>query len=738
MNKYVYIPKSIRESIKPLKRGYPKNVKLMVFDCETHSAKTGRAYLLTLYNGVEVKHEWIEEKDNENIPIEVKGGKLQKIKVSKVFFKFIDYLFEECTKVEDTFLLYAHNLEFDLSAVMDNIFPILFSYGSKTQPSYTITLLNGNTFYIKIYGNKLWWAKISLQVKGEKKKRKIIVIDTFNYFNSSLYRISRELKLKHTKFERPEFVERREAPSNLNEMHQLLRYCDFEIKATYDLANWILNRHKEYDVSISVSIADLASKIFRKKYMSEPLPQAPRNDVKLYAYLDAQGKEYVSQFLDLKDKKVMTQRNIFSKEQEKYIIEECQRYEVLKGVMSLAELTYHGGRASSFIGNLCEVSEVNCYDYNSFYPYAMTQLPPLTKGEWKKVDSFDNEYEGFYEVTGLVKKCKYPIILPYSERFKFVGVRKDEKISNAPLVSYEIREALRLRELKIEKIRGYVWIPNKDAINPFKDYVEYFFKMKRDESIDSSFRWYYKIQLNSLYGKCIQTNPYPEYVNQPDFKVLDKDTNNVVSLKKRVYGGGLYLPHVASWITSFCRAKLHSDLHKYNALTCSTDSFMTKQQIPLNEIGNELGQLKIDNLNGLLLFFRPKLYIYFTESISKEIQKRDSLREYLKYINFKSNQNISLTMKYALHGYRGTINDLLEMYKKKNNDYIYKHFWKTRESIIQKKPERIRVVEDRKSKLNINWENERMLCGLTPNKAKDEKDLCIYPRCFECAYGKEI
>ena len=95
-------------------------------------------------------------------------------------------------------------------------------------------------------------------------------------------------------------------------------------------------------------------------------------------------------------------------------------------------------------------------------------------------------------------------------------------------------------------------------------------------------------------------------------------------------------------------------------------------------------------------------------------------------------------MKYALHGFRGTINDLLEMYKEKDNDYIFKHFWKTKESIIQGVPEKIRVVEDKEQRINVDWSKERMMCGLTPEKARKEKELCIYPNCFNCGCGAEI
>lgn len=78
------------------------------------------------------------------------------------------------------------------------------------------------------------------------------------------------------------------------------------------------------------------------------------------------------------------------------------------------------------------------------------------------------------------------------------------------------------------------------------------------------------------------------------------------------------------------------------------------------------------------------------------------------------------------------------MYRDNSNSYMYKHFWKTKESIIQGHPEKIRVVEQKQQKLNVDWTRDRMLCGLIAKKAMEKKELCIYPDCFNCAYGAEI
>ena len=53
MDKQVIIPKYLQEAINPLSRGYPKKVKLLVFDVETEN---GKPYFLIFNNGEKVKY----------------------------------------------------------------------------------------------------------------------------------------------------------------------------------------------------------------------------------------------------------------------------------------------------------------------------------------------------------------------------------------------------------------------------------------------------------------------------------------------------------------------------------------------------------------------------------------------------------------------------------------------------------------------------------------------------------
>jgi hypothetical protein len=329
--------------------------------------------------------------------------------------------------------------------------------------------------------------------------------------------------------------------------------------------------HKRYDTAVSVSASHFASKVFKKHFLKTKIPQVP------------------------------------------------------SWVRWLAEQSIHGGGASTFVDGIAVIPNVNYYDYNSFYPWAMANLPPLTDGRWQKVNDFADEFEGFYQVNGYVHKCRYPLILKNAGNFEFAN---DEYVKHAPVVSYELREALKHEEIDLAKLKGYIWVPSKNAENPFKDYVEEFYRLKRETPEDDPRRETYKLLLNSLYGKTYQAIRLTDYKEEPEL-VWNPKLNRCVKNRILYRAGGIYLPHVGSWITSMCRAKLHEDLHRYEAIDCATDSFKTKRNdIPT---GSGLGELKHEH-HGLLLLIRPKLYVMFSEEIQKEVMGEfgGDLRGWLK------------------------------------------------------------------------------------------------------------
>jgi len=636
MDKDVRLPPYLQNGVPPLKNHYPENVNLLAFDTET---ARGLPYLLTFYDGKEASF------------IDV-----SRATALDIFFEYLD---SHCVKSKKTHwsnLLFAHNLQFDLTAILCEREAEIFRFLHPPPVEHQ----KGT---IKVYCGKTWFAQVIM-----KNGRYVKVLDSANFIKGSLYDISRSLALATPKPKRPYFVENGRAPRNQDEWWRLHGYCKAEIMAQYQLGQFILGMHEQYNCGISVSASQLSSKVFRRHYLKSLIPQTP-------PYL-----------------------------------------------RSLVERTIHGGRASVFTPTPTVISNVRQYDYNSFYPWAMTELPPITSGEWKETDYFVDEFEGFYLVTGYVQQCKYPILLRNSYSFDYAN---GERVVDVPTCSYELREAIKCREIDIESVRGYVWIPDGNSENPFRDYVLDFYNKKNSTPKDNSLHITYKLLLNTLYGKTFQAVRQTDYEEEPD-QVWNESQQRAVRNRILYRAGGMYLPHIASWITSMCRARLHSDLHKYEAIDCATDSFKTIQRI---QESDALGGLRLD-CEGLLLLVRPKVYIMFSPKI-QEVESFGNLREYLKR-NLNQLNTTTDIVRYATHGFWGTPRQLLELYVEKGNEYTVQHMTKIREAIRQGKQARIMTTQRRT--LRVNWEDELGLCGFKKKDAIHTYEMCNL-QCLRCPYG---
>lgn len=610
MDKQVFLPCYLQSGVKPLKQGFPKRVRLLVFDTETCK---GKPYLLTFFDGEHVNCIKVDEET--------------------VLDRFLKYLLQHCTSRKYSYVLFAHNLPFDITAVFTKYETKIFPY-----KTFTYTHLDKETkkpiATVKFFSHKVWFVQIHLY-NGVNVK----VVDSASFLKGSLYELSRTLHFKYVKRKRPSFVEEGLKPANHKEWLELYRYCYDEIRAEYELAKYILDMHQKYNATFTVSIAQLASKIFRKHFLKEPIPQIPEH------------------------------------------------------IRRLAESTIHGGRASVFIPTPALITDVSMYDYNSFYPFSMANLPNITEGEWKKIDYFDNKHEGFYLVSGYVHPCRIPLIIKSLNRMDFAN---GEHVKNLPISSYELREALTSNEITLTKIKGYVWKPSSTARNPFRDYVLYFYNLKEQYEKDSPLYIQAKLLLNSLYGKCYQTLIHPRSEQQEDYRIIP-ELKKIVKIETLYKAGGLYLPHIGSWISSQCRALLHHDLHRYQGLDCATDSFKTKLNIPTN---HDLGSLKKE-CEGMLLLLRTKLYVMFSKQRQREILNYGDFREYLKK-EYKIMQIGEDIVKHALHGFQGDIYTLLRLIAENKQNYIVKHMVKIREAIRQRRQPRIMINQQRGIK--INWE----------------------------------
>ena len=81
-------------------------------------------------------------------------------------------------------------------------------------------------------------------------------------------------------------------------------------------------------------------------------------------------------------------------------------------IQEMAFRSYYGGRFEilkrGFIGN------AYLYDINSAYPYAITQIPDLTKGKWVKRKSIHPKAKlGFFKIIANIPDCEYIPPFPF-------------------------------------------------------------------------------------------------------------------------------------------------------------------------------------------------------------------------------------------------------------------------------------------------------------------------------------
>ncbi len=636
MDKHITIPHYLVLGVFPSKRGFPKDHEIIVCDTET---AMGKPYLIQFYDGEDIT--------------------LREVDTDTIFPVFIKYLNEKCMHKGTSRIVFFHNMQFDITAILDK-YPEIFQYNKS--PTVICPGEDGNEIgRVKLYCQKTWYGSVKLPNNAT-----VNLVDSANFMQGSLYDLSRKLNLKHKKPERPKGVEEGKKIQSLDDP-EFKSYVEKEILSEYDLASYIINMHSHYNVNFSVSSSQFASKVFKKHFLDKVIPQCPQ--------------------------------------------------EIRKTV----EQSLHGGRAGNFVEGIQVIPDVRLYDYNSFYPHAMASLQPMTSGKWEKVEEFVDGSEGFYLVDGKVKDCKWPIVLKNPGNFAYAN---NEDIKGVAISSYELKEALGSCEFAPSSIKGWIWVPNEDSKNPFRDYVHEFYEKKNTTPKDDPRYVMYKLLLNQLYGKTYQTIRSDEYQETPEY------TWNNGSIRRseiRYRAGGLYLPHVGAWITSLCRAQLHQDLHSYEALMCATDSFLTTRKA---RTGKKLGDLKLE-CEGLGLLIRPKMYFVFSRDIQKEVEGEGDLRAYLT----KNLGNLELEkdiVKYATHGFWGTPYQLLDLYVKGEADYSYRHMNKIRESLIQHKTPR--VMEEGRRSLKIDWKEERGFCGMLKHEAMRTKELCN-GCCFTCAYS---
>jgi hypothetical protein len=456
------------------------------------------------------------------------------------FIKFLNSL----PQSDSSYTIYCHNLSFDM---------VSFFYSKQSELLKGIFEFKFDRWKIK----GLYKSNCYTFFTHKNGHKQVYLIDTSAFFMGSLENLGKMFCPHLPKFPHPVYLGKRKP--NRREEPQFRRYAMRDAEICFYIGKSIQQEHFTNDIRQSVSAPQMASRIFKKKYLEKTISLPPRKIV-------------------------------------------------FAGLHS-----YHGGKNNLTVKpglykNICVL------DIISAYPHAMAQLPSFyhpelfygVKGSTVKNWESVNPY-GVYRVKGSAKTCQWPMI--YDHAFKPIC---GSKFSDTWITGFEMVEGLRSGELTIEEFFGYCYDYTKDADDsPFAKYAMHYFQEK-DSAENDIKRQFNKILLNSLYGKFIQKNQLStEY-----FMLMDLDTNTLHQGGLDFEAGGLFNPFIATLITGFVRANLHRLEHKYKALHTSTDSVFT--QTRPKTLPGGLGGLK-EEFYGDMLIFRNKLYIGYSSKPGKKI-----------------------------------------------------------------------------------------------------------------------
>lgn len=287
--------------------------------------------------------------------------------------------------------------------------------------------------------------------------------------------------------------------------------------------------------------------------------------------------------------------------------------------------SYHGGKNGYYLGGPKSLANVYAYDITSAYPEAMRALPNVERSEWHWAEKYEPGAHALWLVSGHYRSCKYRGLMRHENAWHQTG-----EINESWTTSYELDAAIAEGEIDVTRCVG--WIMRGPSGGPLTEYVDRFFEQKR--TAIGAARNAAKLFLNSLYGKFFQKVPLG-VVGYYDADNLDDDGQVTLvqsdpSAMFDYQAGGLYHPPIASLITGFVRAKIHRLEHKYNAIMTSTDGFFALRKPDPADIGKHLGGLTVER--GHLNIWRERLYDFIPKDGGKS--------------------------KYALHGFRGKLDEL--------------------------------------------------------------------------------
>jgi hypothetical protein len=439
-------------------------------------------------------------------------------------------------------VVYVHNLEFDM---------VSFFWDHRDE----LVAQRSGEFDFTIDGWRIhgaYGAPTFCYLSDSGENKSVILVDSFSYYRASLAKAADVFCPGLPKLKAPDGLGEKLFKRN---DEQFIDYAMRDSVIAYHIGVALEKLHDEFSIGQTVSVADMAARIFRHKFMTKPIPQVSRTDVEV------------------------------------------------------SMSAYHGGK------NLLSAEpgwyeQVTAIDISSAYPHAMHGFPsfyheklyrPFRRSGSGMIKTVPDL--GVYTVDGRVIGCRWPSLFTHDFKPLLGG-----KVEGLCVAGYELNEAIRSGEFKPSKVSGTFYDAEKDHdVPPLKAFVEDFYERK-STATDKPMRAMYKFILNSISGKFIQTRKN----NRSSVITVDDDNTSMLKVADEadLIAGGMFQPFIAALITAHTRARIHQVEHEYKTIHTATDGVYTQYPVDVRKFGKGLGSLGVEG-KGDLLLLRNKTYVLY-------------------------------------------------------------------------------------------------------------------------------
>lgn len=437
-------------------------------------------------------------------------------------------------------VVYVHNLEFDM---------VSFFWDHRDE---LVSTRSGEFDFVigewRIQG--AYGAPTFCRIMDNSGNRVIMLVDSFSYYRASLAKAAEVFCPDMPKLK---------APDGLGDKlfkrtdEAFIEYAMRDSIIAYHIGLSLEKLHDEFGIGQTVSVADMAARIFRHKFMTHEIPQPDRD--------------------------------------------------VIEDAMS----AYHGGKnlLSSEPGWYEQVTSI---DISSAYPHAMHGFPSFYHAklyrEFHALKPRRVPNLGIYQVSGRVMGCRWPCLFTHDFKPLLGG-----RVEGLCVAGYELNEAIQSGEFRPMRVDGTFYEEEKDrSVPPLKAFVEDFYQRK-ESAKDKAMRAMYKFILNSISGKFIQTRKN----NKTQVISIDNDNSSMLKVADEadMIAGGMFHPFMAALITAHTRARIHGVEHEYQTIHTATDGVYTQHPVDERKLGKKgLGSLSVEG-KGDLLMLRNKTYVLY-------------------------------------------------------------------------------------------------------------------------------